>query len=413
MGFFSVPKLEHVLHEAQQLLEKAKAKEAGDLLKKAQKKNVHHEDFHLLWEKVHRILGDQEKQMAALSSFIHEKESDVARHMQVVDHLSNEQQETLAQEFLNQAKRRFPMSGQPHLSQAKLYCKQGHFEKAAEALIHKQEYGKLDDQDISVVHQIRRGVGENPLEAAKKLFTIDQVREILRRYSYERFESLGENCEFGFIQRSHGREPLSLFRWGGMPREKMITLFEQKFHQFASPESSILKLKKPTLTSEGDDMEYFFHDTTYEFGAHTHIHRASEEFIKSEAEILEKIRPHFLMLARKLQEDLEDAEKIFLYKSDVILSIDECVQLHEAMCTLGNNKLLIIMNAEPHSPDAPKASQAPEMQIIKPNLIVGRVQSWYVWDQSLNKAELEQPWDSLIQKSYHHFVAHFPELNIA
>jgi hypothetical protein len=83
------------------------------------------------------------------------------------------------------------------------------------------------------------------------------------------------------------------------------------------------------------------------------------------------------------------------------------------MCTLGNNKLLIIMNAEPHSPDAPKASQAPEMQIIKPNLIVGRVQSWYVWDQSLNKAELEQPWDSLIQKSYHHFVAHFPELNIA
>ena len=37
-----------------------------------------------------------------------------------------------------------------------------------------------------------------------------------------RFESLGDNCEFGFVQRFHGAEPSALLRWATAPIEGVI-----------------------------------------------------------------------------------------------------------------------------------------------------------------------------------------------
>jgi hypothetical protein len=340
--------------------------------------------------------------LAALNSFIHEKETDVARHMQVVEHLSKEQQETLAQEFLNQAKRRFPMSGQPHLSQAKLYCKQGHFEKAAEALIHKQQYGKLDDQDISVVHQIRRGVAGNPLDASKRLFSSEQVGEILRRYTYERFLSLGETCEVGFLQRAYDREPPSLFRWGTMPRANMIKLFNEKFKDFAQIETSELIHIKPTLTSFSDGMELQFYDKNYDFTSHSGVNPKKKDFLEPESQVLTRLCMHFSMLARSLQDDLEDAEKFFIYQSRENLNDDQCIEFHDALCTSGNNKLLIVMRNHP---------EIEPFNVIRPNLISGTVSGWGDKSNYDPESENMRSWDQLIQTSYSHFLAHYPELN--
>lgn len=48
-------------------------------------------------------------------------------------------------------------------------------------------------------------------------------RYLLRPDLLAQFESLGDNCEFGFVQRFHGVEPSGLMRWATAPIEGVIT----------------------------------------------------------------------------------------------------------------------------------------------------------------------------------------------
>jgi len=48
MGLFSVPKVDDILAEVQALLENQEAEKAAQVLKKAQKKNIYHEQFYVL-----------------------------------------------------------------------------------------------------------------------------------------------------------------------------------------------------------------------------------------------------------------------------------------------------------------------------------------------------------------------------
>ena len=400
MGLFSVPNVEDILAEVQALLENQQAEKAAQVLKKAQKKNIYHEQFYVLWAKAHGVLGQTGQQTQALQNYIQEKEGDIARHIEVIDLLLKDQQLELSQSFLDRAKKRFPMSGLPHSRQAQLDCKRGQYEAAAASLIQKQKYGKLDDQDIHAVHLIRKGVAGKPLAASKQLFISDQVHEILRRYSYECFESLGDDCSFGFIQRLYGREPLSLFRWGSMPRASMIHLFREQFKNFAQAKTTSLIKQTPDFNDTTYTWEFYFHDSAYDFTAHTNINEKERDFYEPEEILLERLRQHFDLLARKLHDDLELAEKIFVYKSTVAMSDAECLELHEAMCTMGNNKLLVVLK---------DADDAPRLRILKPNLLIGRINDWGGEDDP--KSEQVRRWDDVIQNADYHFIAHFPELS--
>jgi len=229
------------------------------------------------------------------------------------------------------------------------------------------------------------------------------VRQILIRYYYERFESLGGDCEFGFHQRRHGREPLSLFRWGGMPREFMIKLFLNQFKDFATKESSKLQSNIPTMEIEvAGSLEYYFHDLNYEYLAHTAVGKKSKDFLETEDQVYARLQPHFFMLARKLHEDLEDAEKAFIFKSKPGLSHEQCFEFHDALCTLGNNKLVIVLRRETNKPN---------FEILRPNLILARVSSWW----GLGPEEANHPviheWDNIIEASYNHFINLYPEMD--
>lgn len=400
--FFSTPKLAVVLQEVRQLLKESQYKAAATLLKKAQKKNLYAAELSLLWSQIHAGQGDREAQHVALNHFIAEHPNDVLHHLKVVQFLMQEEDDETAQLFLNEIKRRFPLSGFTHSSQALLHCQHQEYELAAGALLQKQEVKKLDDSDITLIRRIRKGVAGKPEANALQLLAHPHVRHILLRYSFERFESLGGDCEFGFHQRRHGREPLGLFRWAGMPREKMIELFKNQLQDFASEDTAALKPNAPDL-EDGDSLEYYFHDRKYEFYSHTNATKKNVDFSHTEAEILEGIRPHFFMLARKLQEDLAEAEKAFLYKSRQNLSAAECIELHDAMCTIGNNKLLIIQLKQ--------AGQA-DFEIIRPHLLVGRVSAWWGGGISEYGHPVTKEWDDLIEQAYQHFLTHYPEMEV-
>lgn len=44
-----------------------------------------------------------------------------------------------------------------------------------------------------------------------------------------RFESLGDNCEFGFVQRRSGVEDGGLLRWAVSPPEALLKAIRSRF----------------------------------------------------------------------------------------------------------------------------------------------------------------------------------------
>jgi hypothetical protein len=78
------------------------------------------------------------------------------------------------------------------------------------------------------------------------------------------------------------------------------------------------------------------------------------------------------------------------------------------MQTLGPNKLLVVMR-EPKN--APKTN-TPYL-IIEPSLVIGYVDYFWTDEDNPLKPNISlKSWDSLIQHTYHHFWAYFPELDI-
>ena len=390
MGLFLPSlKFEDVLRESSALIAKGKVAEALKMIQKAEKRNLFHADLFLIKAKASKLLGNAQSYQDALDSFIKENERDVQHHLKIVEEEITQQDFTSAQKFLDKTKHRFPLSGYTHAVQASLHCAQADYESAAKALLQKQLYGKLDDRDIDLVHQIRKAPHDPHCKNRMALLATEQVDTILRRSVYEHFESLGSDCEFGFLQRANGREPLSLFRWGTMPLGAMIELFRHRFKDFASKETASLKL---ILNPEDGKAEYRFIDKLYQFDAHTFFTKKNMDISESADTLLPKVLNQFSLLARKLLGDLEDGEKIFLYKSEKIITTQQCLELHEAINTIGKNKLLVVMRQE---------KDRPAFEVINPALLIGRVD--YLWTDVDNPHKPHSSmkcWDDLIQKAY-------------
>ena len=116
----------------------------------------------------------------------------------------------------------------------------------------------------------------------------------------ERCESLGDSCEFGFVQRKLGVDQLGLFRFTGSGDPLRIAhAIRSDFKGFA----------------EGDDLvagellgEWIVKSRTYDFVLHT----GRFPYAISEVDITRKESIKLRYLARKFLEDLTDAAKLFV-----------------------------------------------------------------------------------------------------
>ena len=396
MGLF-LPSLkyEDILKQVQTLLEQDKVQEALKLIQKAEKRNIFHSELFLAKAKVHKLLGDTQAHHTAIASFIKENERDVTHHLKIVEEEIVQNDFEYAQKHLDDIKRRFPLSGHTHALQASIHCHQANWDGAAKALLEKQVYGKLDDRDTALVHLIRKGAAKQQIAAVEQLFATDQVKEIVRREVYEHFESLGTDCEFGFIQRENGREPLTLFRWGHIPFEGMVRLFNQRLENFITKDTTRLKL---SLNEATGNAEYYFREDIYQFGSHTFYTKKNTDINTTEESLHNKALAHFSFIKRKLQEDLEDANKIFVYKSKEVLSLEQCQLLSQALRQMGDNKLLVVMLGTLEDGEA-------KMEYLADNLMIGKMPLWYInhMDKPAEKLFAKLCWDTLVQKAYQHF----------
>lgn len=144
-----------------------------------------------------------------------------------------------------------------------------------------------------------------------------------------RFESLGENCEFGLAQRRCGAEPLGLLRFASAPLEKLLAGLESRFEGMGEPDQVDVQVSE-------NGSEYLVVDRRFGFLYHPWIlaHEAEPEQVRQR----EATRLPFLR--RKLLEDLEERQKIFVYHAMIPFGTADALRLFAAIGVYGPGSLL-------------------------------------------------------------------------
>jgi capsular polysaccharide biosynthesis protein len=188
------------------------------------------------------------------------------------------------------------------------------------------------------------------------------------------FEALGDNCEFGLVQRQAGAEPLGLLRFASpyVPIEvrlrTVVDAIERRFEGLGSLDTVHLKLHgKP------ERREYLVHESAYQLLHHTFLHEGEvdpDDFRRKEARRL-------VFLRDKLLADLAAGEKLWVWKSNLALSYDDISPLLDVLRRLGPNSLLWIVVADPEHPSG-------TVERIESDLLKGYVDRLAAYDDATN-----------------------------
>ena len=142
------------------------------------------------------------------------------------------------------------------------------------------------------------------------------------------FELLGQNCEFGLVQRHFGAEPLGLFRFTGISARQVEMALDDDLRGIGSPEFTVLHV-------EGNG-EYMTRDTRYLMASHTFSYQGQAEPGRLLAGQCRKIA----FLAGKFRDNLTDAPKIFVFRAAEPLPDAAMLSLHKALRRHCDAKLL-------------------------------------------------------------------------
>jgi Glycosyltransferase 61 len=152
-----------------------------------------------------------------------------------------------------------------------------------------------------------------------------------------RFEALGDNCEFGLVQRMGGIEPLGLLRFAGffIPIEQRLNrLIEALERDF----SGLGDLETLHITLEGriGHKEYIVRESAYGLMYHTFLSEKDGDIDT----VRRRQSTHLRFLRRKLLDDMVEASKIFVWKTNIEQSSIDTLRLFEALQRFGNSRLL-------------------------------------------------------------------------
>lgn len=193
------------------------------------------------------------------------------------------------------------------------------------------------------------------------------------------FESLGDNCQFGIVQRKFDVESLSLLRFTSTPLEKLIDAFNNDFSGVGEPDQTVIDIV---------ENEYIFRDKKYDFFMHTFLHK--DKFLDYSVQS-EKILRRTRFLKEKLLQDLTEANKIYVYSCQRSSLDGGPGELLHALSRFGENKLLFVTVDD---------SEAPSQGILRPsrNLCIARINHLSNIDPDLGR------WKDICTDTYHAFL---------
>jgi len=151
------------------------------------------------------------------------------------------------------------------------------------------------------------------------------------------FESLGENCEFGLVQRRCGAEPLGLLRFASAPYADLMTALRARFAGLGR--ADLLEIQ---ISDNGT--EYMVKDLMYGFLWHAWVQVGE----MTPEEVLQREQRRVPLLVRKMLEDLASGEKVMVYHGMQPLRQSQAEALAALIAEIGpRTTLLWVELAEP------------------------------------------------------------------
>ncbi len=173
-----------------------------------------------------------------------------------------------------------------------------------------------------------------------------------------KFESLGDTCEFGLVQRRCGAEPfLSLLRFAGMDLPSLLRALDDGMEDFGN--AALLEI----YLDDKPKPEFIVRDARY--GVIFHTFRSQDEI--QEQQLRENESKRLAYCAKRLVGDLKRGNKIFVFKRNVALRDEEILPLYAALSSYGRNILLWMVPA-----DAGHASGS--VEVVLPGLFKGFIE---------------------------------------
>lgn len=236
--------------------------------------------------------------------------------------------------------------------------------------------------------ELERLLRDLPAEAFKGRQINPRVQPICRAL-VERFQSLGGNCEFGFLQRFFAAEPLDLFRFFAGTPAGIAEALETKFSAFQTIGNLAIEFDGAFENGQ-PQMEVTV--KTYGFRFHAGNMPANTSFDDIKSVQWKKLS----FLARKLFEDLADGERIFVCKYGEEYAAD-ILRLAKLMRTFGPTELLWVTLATPGKPPG-------TVERVTDGLLRGYIDH-YAQPQALNQAMINR-----LRRNYRSYAAHFQKL---
>lgn len=167
------------------------------------------------------------------------------------------------------------------------------------------------------------------------------------------FESLGDSCEFGLVQRMAGAEPLGMFRFAGAPVTHVTRALNARFLGIADPSQVHVQPENGQYMIKLDKYDFIYHAYVKIGGADpAALHR---QHVRTVAFLIDK-----------LVADLQEPTKIVVFRQNEDVSANALMDFRQALAAYGPSMLLWV---QPTRPGFPPGS----VVVVDGTLMVGYV----------------------------------------
>ena len=147
------------------------------------------------------------------------------------------------------------------------------------------------------------------------------------------FEPLGEDYQFGLVQRHIGLEPPGLLRFSSIRLDDLIAALDTDFAGIGAPEFTHVLLR--------DGAEYIINDTRHGVAMRTFI--GPDEVLAPH--FTQSVGRRLAFLAGELLEDIRESAKLFVRTSHARERPERILRLHRALARHGPATLLFVSEA--------------------------------------------------------------------
>lgn len=226
------------------------------------------------------------------------------------------------------------------------------FDGEVRCLFHAGRVAEVDAVRAEAARAATRGAGA-PAELT--------AREVASHFESlgggsKRDDLWGFGCEFGYYQRNLDLEPLDFLRWASIPPDKLLKGLRDGFAGISDPDQMVF--------IDNDDPIWNVIHTGYDIRIdHTGLFK--KDFTEDRAK--PRLVTHMSYLRDKFLEDLEDGEKIFVYRTfDHVMPDEQVAELAALIRRYGPGQLLYVRLAA-------EDRETLSVERVSENLLVGHI----------------------------------------